>query len=103
MHWCAGVATDSILDAYTVAMKVLRIIDSSGNILEAIAEPIKAYLRSRPDTIRCVVQMLTQDTGASSSVSVLPCFQLIYVKIIFRMTAKHSNSHVFHRVLKQGP
>lgn len=63
----AGVATDSIVEAYISAMTVLRSIDSSGNLLEAIAEPIKAYLRSRPDTIRCVVRMLTQDTGDSSN------------------------------------
>lgn len=75
-HAHAGVATDSIVEAYISAMKVLRSIDSSGNLLEAIADPIKAYLRSRPDTIRCVVRMLTQDTGKLLPSLALPSLAL---------------------------
>lgn len=56
----AGVATENILDAHINAIKVLQCIDKSGALLEAATLPIKSYLRSRPDTIRCVVKMLTQ-------------------------------------------
>ena len=56
----AGVATENILDAHIKAIKVLQCIDKSGALLEAATLPIKSYLRSRPDTIRCVVKMLTQ-------------------------------------------
>eukprot|EP00892_Ulva_mutabilis_P007771 jgi/Ulvmu1/5366/UM022_0160.1 len=61
-----GVATENILDAHINAIKVLQCIDKSGVLLEAATLPIKSYLRSRPDTIRCVVRMLTQeDTDAT--------------------------------------
>lgn len=59
-YCCAGVATENILDAHINAIKVLQCIDKSGVLLEAVTLPIKSYLRSRPDTIRCVVKMLTQ-------------------------------------------
>ena len=58
--WLAGVATENIVDAYINAIKVLQCIDKSGVVLEAVTQPVKTYLRSRPDTIRCVVKMITQ-------------------------------------------
>lgn len=48
------------MDAYINAIKVLQCIDKSGVVLNAVTEPVKTYLRARPDTIRCVVKMLTQ-------------------------------------------
>lgn len=39
-------------------------MDPTGVVLEAVGEPIKEYLRGRKDTIRCIVTMLTDDTGA---------------------------------------
>lgn len=59
-HWFAGVATENIVDAYINAIKVLQCIDKSGVVLDAVTQPVKTYLRARPDTIRCVVKMLTQ-------------------------------------------
>jgi hypothetical protein len=56
----SGVATENILDGYINAIKVLQKIDANGILLMAVTLPIKIYLRSRPDTIRCVVKMLTQ-------------------------------------------
>lgn len=32
-----------------------------GLLLDIVSEPIRAYLRSRSDTIRCIVSMLTED------------------------------------------
>jgi anaphase-promoting complex subunit 2 len=32
-------------------------------LLDVISHPIRSYLRSRPDTIRCIVSLLTGDTG----------------------------------------
>lgn len=35
-------------------------------LLEAVAEDIREYLRSRRDTIRCIVTMLTDDSAGGS-------------------------------------
>ena len=56
----AGVATENILDGYINTIKVLQKVDPNGILMTAVTPPIKAYLRSRQDTIRCVVRMLTQ-------------------------------------------
>ena len=56
----AGVATENILDGYINTIRVLQKIDGNGILMTAVTLPIKAYLRSRPDTIHCVVKMLTQ-------------------------------------------
>ena len=42
-----GANTAQILDVYISAIKSLRLLDSSGVLLEAISEPIKEYLRKR--------------------------------------------------------
>jgi anaphase-promoting complex subunit 2 len=39
----------------------------AGLLLELVSEPIRAYLRSRPDTIRCIVSMLTEDPSDSAA------------------------------------
>lgn len=36
-------------------------MDPAGVLLNAVGAPIKAYLRSRKDTIRCIVASLTDD------------------------------------------
>ncbi|KAI5060978.1 hypothetical protein GOP47_0023483, partial [Adiantum capillus-veneris] len=63
----AGAATTDILLQYISTIKALRTMDHTGVFLEAVGEPIREYLRSRKDTIRCIVTMLTEDTGASGS------------------------------------
>jgi len=36
-------------------------VDPAGILLNAVGRPIKAYLRSREDTIRCILASLTDD------------------------------------------
>lgn len=62
----AGAATTDILLQYISTIKALRFLDPTGVVLEAVGEPIKEYLRGRKDTIRCIVTMLTDDTGGGS-------------------------------------
>ncbi|KAI4472859.1 hypothetical protein M0802_016461 [Mischocyttarus mexicanus] len=57
-----GVNTPDILTAYIAAIKALRQLDSTGVLLETVTEPIKVYLRSREDTVRCVVSGLLDDS-----------------------------------------
>ncbi|XP_012279074.1 anaphase-promoting complex subunit 2 [Orussus abietinus] len=57
-----GVNTPDILTAYIAAIKALRQLDPTGVLLETITEPVKIYLRSREDTVRCVVSGLLDDS-----------------------------------------
>ncbi|KAK0175086.1 hypothetical protein PV327_008867 [Microctonus hyperodae] len=56
-----GVNTPDILTAYIAAIKALRQLDPIGVLLETVTEPIKAYLRNRTDTVRCVVSGLLDE------------------------------------------
>lgn len=56
-----GVNTTDILTGYVAAIKTIRALDSSGVLLEAITEPVKQYMHSRQDTVRCVATALTHD------------------------------------------
>ena len=53
-----GVNTTDILTAYIQAIKALRVLDPTSVLLEIVCEPVKRYLRSREDTVRCIVQSL---------------------------------------------
>ncbi|EDV22414.1 uncharacterized protein TRIADDRAFT_28922, partial [Trichoplax adhaerens] len=57
-----GANTNDILDQYISAIHSLRIIDPSGIILDVACYPIRKYLSSREDTIRCIISNLTSDT-----------------------------------------
>ncbi|KAK7479008.1 hypothetical protein BaRGS_00029769, partial [Batillaria attramentaria] len=59
-----GVNTADILTAYISAIRALRVLDPAGVILELVCQPVKKYLRSREDTVRCIVSSLT-DEGSS--------------------------------------
>lgn len=56
-----GVNTKDILTGYVAAIKSIRHLDSTGVLLETITEPVKHYLRSRQDTVRCVASALTDE------------------------------------------
>ena len=43
----------------------------AGVILDAVAGPIRHYLRERKDTIRCIVTMLTDDGEDAAATSLL--------------------------------
>lgn len=57
----AGTVTSEILLQYVNLIKTLRILDPTGVVLERVSEPIRSYLRYRPDTIRCIVNGMTVD------------------------------------------
>ncbi len=54
-----------ILEAYIKTIKVLKKLDSSGILLEMIAEIINKYLslatRQRSDTLRSIVEIVIHD------------------------------------------
>ncbi len=59
-----GAATAQILDMYVSMIRVLRIIDSSDVLLNYAAAPVRAYLLTRNDTVRSVVQTLREESGS---------------------------------------
>ena len=42
-------------------IRALRVLDLSGVLLEIVCEPVRKYLRTRDDTVRCIVQSLIDD------------------------------------------
>ncbi|XP_049935064.1 anaphase-promoting complex subunit 2 isoform X3 [Nymphaea colorata] len=63
----AGASTNDILHQYISTIKALCRIDPTGVFLEAVSEPIRDYLRGRKDTIKCIVNMLTDGTGGGTN------------------------------------
>ncbi|KAJ8593951.1 hypothetical protein M405DRAFT_809991 [Rhizopogon salebrosus TDB-379] len=62
-----GADTKVILGQYVSTIKCLRIIDPPGVLLFKVADPIRRYLRDRPDTIRCIVASLVGDGKSEDS------------------------------------
>ncbi|KAI9916179.1 hypothetical protein PsorP6_016891 [Peronosclerospora sorghi] len=56
-----GANTSTILDFYVSTIKAFRLLDPTGVLLEALSGPVKEYLKKRKDTVRCIVQSLTDD------------------------------------------
>ncbi|KAH0831967.1 hypothetical protein J3R83DRAFT_12856 [Lanmaoa asiatica] len=62
-----GADTKDILLSYVSTIKCLRIIDPQGVLLFKVADPIRRYLRDRPDAIRCIVASLVGDGESGDS------------------------------------
>ncbi|CAM9596126.1 unnamed protein product, partial [Discosporangium mesarthrocarpum] len=58
-----GANTNQIIDVYIATIKVLRILDPKDVLLEEVAGPVRHYLRSRRDTVRCIVASLTDESS----------------------------------------
>lgn len=43
--------------------KGLRLLDPSGVVLEQVCSPVRKYLKTREDTVRCIVASLTDDSS----------------------------------------
>ncbi|XP_071947983.1 anaphase-promoting complex subunit 2-like [Antedon mediterranea] len=59
-----GVNTADILTQYISSIRSLKVLDQSGVMLEIVCEPVRKYLRSREDTVRCIVSSLTDDSSS---------------------------------------
>lgn len=56
-----GASTSQILDFYHSLIKSLRIVDSSDRLLNFVASPIRTYLKSRNDTLKCIITSLVEE------------------------------------------
>lgn len=48
-----------ILQFYAHAVSALRSLDASGVVMNAVCQPIRFYIRDRSDSVRCIVNLLT--------------------------------------------
>jgi len=55
-----GASTSQILDFYVSMIKALRVLDASDFLLNFVAAPVRGYLLSRKDAVRCIVASLTE-------------------------------------------
>jgi anaphase-promoting complex subunit 2 len=55
----AGATTSQIIDVYIATIKVMRVMDPSDRLLQVVAEPVRLYLQTRLDTVRCITTSLT--------------------------------------------
>ncbi|KAH9922867.1 uncharacterized protein BXZ73DRAFT_91578 [Epithele typhae] len=62
-----GADTKDIITQYVSIIRCLRLIDPPGVLLYKVADPIRKYLRGRPDTIRCIVASLVGDGESGDS------------------------------------
>ena len=58
-----GADTRDILTQYISLIRALRIVDPPGVLLARCANAMRAYLRAREDTIRCIVQGMVDEEG----------------------------------------
>lgn len=58
-----GADTRDIITQYINLIRVMRLLDPPGILLAKVAQPMRAYLRARPDTIRCIVQGMVEEDG----------------------------------------
>ena len=67
--WCAFscVAYRHPAALLSQTQKSFRVCVNAAVLLEAVAEDIREYLRSRRDTIRCIVTMLTDDSAGANA------------------------------------
>ena len=56
-----GVGTITIIELYIQTIRVMKLIDPSALLLEVVSEPIRAHLRRRKDTLRCIVNAIISD------------------------------------------
>ena len=57
-----GVNTDDIITAYIAAIRSLTVLDPSGVVLQLVCQDVRKYLKTRDDTVRCIVQSLLNDS-----------------------------------------
>ena len=48
---------------YIHMVQGLRLLDPSGVVLEQVCTPVREYLKTREDTVRCIVASLTDDSS----------------------------------------
>ena len=63
----AGAATGDVIAQYVATVRALASVDPGGLLLARVGGPVRAHLRARSDTVRCVVGALAGgDEGAAA-------------------------------------
>ncbi|KAK7578045.1 hypothetical protein V9T40_010250 [Parthenolecanium corni] len=77
-----GVNTPDILTAYVASIHALQHLDPSGMLLDAITSPISCYLRSRDDTVHCIVTSLTEEGATDLSDELSGCKKITLCDVV---------------------
>jgi anaphase-promoting complex subunit 2 len=56
-----GASTTQILDMYISTVHIMRTLDPSEVLLQFVETPVRHYLKSRKDAVRCIVSSLTEE------------------------------------------
>lgn len=68
----SGVNTADVITFYISTIKVFRLLDPRGVLLDKVSRPIRRYLRERDDTVKCIVNgMLEVDDPNTGDLSEL--------------------------------
>ena len=78
----------------SVCLQGLHLLDPSGVVLEQVCDPVRAYLRTREDTVRCIVASLTDDSSNELADVSCVCIRGSFRKIP-EGGQKHSRRHFF--------
>ena len=76
----------------SVCLQGLHLLDPSGVVLEQVCDPVRAYLRTREDTVRCIVASLTDDSSNELADVSCVCIRGSFRKIP-EGGQKHSRRH----------
>jgi len=59
-----GVITQSIINYFINTVKILQLVDPTGTIYDTVTNPLKNYLLQRPDALRGIINILTEDSDS---------------------------------------
>lgn len=58
-----GAGTQQIIDYYIYNIRYLRILDPTGSLLDQTNRILNRHLRSRAETMRCIVEAIVDESG----------------------------------------
>lgn len=74
-------------------LQVLLLLDPSATTVDSVAAPIKAYLRNRKDTLRCIIEGLISDTDSDLCV---PALDLLHETSSLLTRIRYKELHAPH-------
>ncbi|KAI6884946.1 hypothetical protein KC360_g7816 [Hortaea werneckii] len=93
----AGASTTDILSIYTSVIHAFRLLDSRGVMLEKVAGPIRAYLRTRDDTVSIIAASFLAEVDEQGQV-VAPDSNKVCPDITFEVSQSSLEDTRDHRV-----
>ncbi|KAI7480778.1 hypothetical protein KC351_g6768 [Hortaea werneckii] len=93
----AGASTTDILSIYTSVIHAFRLLDSRGVMLEKVAGPIRAYLRTRDDTVSIIAASFLAEVDEQGQI-IAPDSNKVCPDITFEVSQSSLEDTRDHRV-----